>query len=269
MLQVGALKGWGILDYVQVRSSIPRTTPADGDANNGSPVHPSGTVLQWAGYPWNVNLDKSIGTGLVSGGRDTVFLDSRGHLHMAMNNVDGVWRGAELSTGGDFQFGSFYWVISGPLGLLESQDVLSGSLYGPYHGNGVDGSNEIAIEFSAWGSTGSASNGQFDIFPCPGTSKATDSTSSWAWKQGSVATCRIDWSPTSVTESLWPGVVPPNAATTTAAITGTYNGSRGAIPQSPCPFLFNLWAFKTAPSQAVEFTVETFQYIPMPQGQNE
>jgi len=231
-------------------------------ASGGISAHAQ--TVNWAGYTWKVNAGQGIGSGIVRGNTGNVYVDAAGNLHLAITRSRGTWTGAELGTTKDLGFGSYYWVFSGPLTTFEPQIVLGAFTYGPAHGIGTDATNEIDVEFSRWNVATNANNGDFNIFPATGQTKGVNSSNLWNWTSGTVATCRIDWTSTSVTESVWSGVVAENAPTSSAAVTWTYNGSTSAVPQAPVPFLFNLWAHGSHPTRNVDITVKNFRYIPLP-----
>jgi len=260
VIQVEATGGWGVIDYLKIHTS---ETDSVKMADVPRAIFSTAPTITWSNYIWNVNRRRGIGSGIVRGGLNNVYTDTDGCLHLNINNRDGYWTGAELGTSAEFGYGSFYWVVSGPLSTFEPQDVLAGFTYGPDHGIGADGTNEIALEFSRWNSPNRPANGDFDIFPSPGTPKGANSSQFWKWdNNGDVATCRIDWTPTSVTESIWSGAVPPTAPTSTAVTSRAYLGPMRTIPQNACPFFFNLRAFQVPPSREVEFVVKDFKYTP-------
>jgi len=225
-----------------------------------APSH--GQTIDWQGYTWNVNQGDKIGQGLVRGDASTVSIDAEGYLHLKLSNLEGKWAGAELATVKNLGFGHFYWVFSGPLTAMEPQDVLAGFTYGPQNHIGIDGQNEIDVEFSKWNASTNANNCDFDIYPPPGAKKGANVEYDWNYTGSDVATVRIDWTASQVTETVWDGVVPENAPTNTAAKTWTYDGTKATIPQVPCPFMFNFWVFKALPTVPVDAIVRTFKYIP-------
>jgi len=258
VLQIQADGVWGVVDYLKVSTNLPQP---DAPAISAQPIYSSDPAIVWSGYVWNVNRRKGIASGVVKGGLNNVYLDTDGALHLNLNAAGGPWTGAELGSSANFTFGSFYFVISGPFDELEPQDVFAAFTYGPDHGNGPDGTNEISLEFSRWNNPNSPTNGDFDIYPSPGSQKAANSTRAWTWTRGEIATCRIDWTSTAVTTSIWPGIVPIDAPVAGAAVTSTFYGDFRSIPQTPCPFFFNFRSFRTPPTKPVEITVSKFQYI--------
>jgi len=217
------------------------------------------TSLNWAGYTWTVS-PYAIGDGTVSSNASNTWVDGSGYLHLDLAKIGSTWYGAEVATTNNFGYGSFYWVFSAPLTSMQAQDVLAGFTYGPDHSIGVGGENELDVEFSKWGHSTSPFNGDFTFYPSTGHAGSGSNLTNWAYTGGNIATCRVDWSATSVTGSIWNGVVASNAPLSTAAITWNYKGNSTTVPQDACPFLFNIWASGTAPTTAVDAVVQSFQY---------
>src|SRR3569833_1320390 len=171
------------------------------------------TSLNWKGYTWTVS-PYGNGSGIVSGNTANAWVDGSGYLHLDIANIGGKWDGAEVATTNSIGFGSYYFVFSGPLTSMEAQDVLGGFTYGPQNGNGVSGQNEIDIEFSKWNIATwfpSGDNGDFDVWAPPGVKTGTNTEHDWKYTGGNIATCRLDWCSTRLTESIWSGVVATNA----------------------------------------------------------
>ena len=225
----------------------------------GSVIQAQAQSVNWAGYTWNES-SSAMGDGEIDSNPSNVSVDSNGYLHLAISESGSTWTGSEIGTSNNFGFGSFYWVFSGPINAMQQQIVLAGFLYGPQNGIGTDGQNEIDVEFSNWNVADVADNGDFAIYPTTGVTTGQSASDLWNWTSGTVATCRVDWTSTSVTESIWSGVVATNAPTSTAAVTWTYNGTTQSIPQPACPWLFNVWAYGAKPSQTLNIAIENFEY---------
>ena len=164
-------------------------------------------------------------------------------------------------------FGSTYFVLQGPITNMQSQVIASGFIYGPANGIGVDGENEIDIEFSNWDGVDGNINGDFTYYPNTGHGNLGASwTTNWLLNLGNINTCRIDRTATNVTASIWSGLVPPTASTSTAVETGPFNGNSTTIPQSALPMMFNVWSYGAKPTQALDIIVQDFQFIPQGTG---
>lgn len=229
-----------------------------------SPV--SALTIDWAGHTWQVNTGYPMGgrtAGQIDGRADNVFVDGRGRLHLDIRGSGATATGAEVSTVDNMSFGSFYYVVSGPIMSMEPSVVFSGFTYGPANGVGGDGTDELDIEFSRWNGVDGNIDGDFTFYPASGEQKHGDSfTTNWLLDLGNVNTCRIDWTPSSVTASIWAGDVPPTASTTTAVKTATFHGTSKTVPQEAMPMMFNLWTNGAYPTKALDVVVDKFQYIP-------
>lgn len=103
--------------------------------------------------------------GRSSGPTQNVHVDASGHLHLAIARIGRRATAAELFSNDDMGFGTYRWQIEGPLDRLDPHAVLGLFPYGPEHGIGVDGENEIDVEFSRWADTlcGGGCNADFTI----------------------------------------------------------------------------------------------------------
>ena len=156
--------------------------------------------------------------------------------------------------------------MDGPITDMETGVVASGFIYGPALGVGNDGEDEIDIEFSKWNGSAGNINADFTFYPNTGHGKPSESSygKNFLIDLGGskVNTCRIDWTPTTITAGIWTGVVPPTASTASAVKTYTYHGDDKTIPQSPCPMMFNLWTFGSLPTKPLDIAVRDYQFIP-------
>jgi len=223
-------------------------------------------TIDWSGYKWEVNSNDRIGQGLVRGSLSNVLIDANGYLHLRMDQQDGKWCGAETWTTEPLGYGTFYWVFDGPLTTMEPQIVLAGFTYGPQIHQGTDCQNEIDVEFSKWNNPDNKNNGDFDDYGPPPAVRGDDAENDWNFTGGNVATIRVEWSADKIVQSVWNGVVPIDAPTSTAAVTWT-NTKTKSIPLVACPFMFNLWTFKTLPTKSMEAVVRDFKYVAAPKAE--
>ncbi|MEO7714830.1 MAG: hypothetical protein ABIY70_01395 [Capsulimonas sp.] len=229
----------------------------------------SAQTVNWKGHIWNVNNGSLIGDGSaggqISGSSGNVTIDSSGYLHLKISGSGSTAKGAEIYTSDRLGFGSIYYVLNGSITSMQKSVVLSGFTYGAAANVGVDGENELDVEFSQWNGTAGNINSDFTFYPNTGQGALGASyEENFLLNLGgsTVNTVRIDWSSTKVTASIWAGLVPPTASTGTAVKSHTYNGNTNTIPQSACPMMFNLWTFGAYPTQALDITVQDFQFIP-------
>ena len=82
----------------------------------------SAAPMQWKGYDWNVT-DGGM-AGVAEGKPANVSIDTSGALHLNVKNNAGVWTASELFTSQKLGFGSYQWLIEGPVDTFDKQIVL-------------------------------------------------------------------------------------------------------------------------------------------------
>jgi len=225
-------------------------------------------TIQWKGFTWDVNSGSPMGShgpGQIRGSASNVVIDAHGYLHMKISGAGSTATGAEFNCTKKTGFGSYYYVLDGPITDMERGVVASVFIYGPALRVGGDGEDEIDIEFSKWNGVAGDINADFTFYPNTGFGKLGSSYGKnfLIDLHGSkVNTCRIDWTSTTITASIWTGVVASTASTRSAVRTYTYHGDGRTIPQSRCPMMFNLWTFGSLPSRPLDVTVRDYKFIP-------
>jgi len=225
-------------------------------------------TIHWRGHTWDVNEGSPMGShgpGQIRGSASNVVIDAKGYMHLKISGSGPTATGAELNCTEKTGFGSYYYVLGGPIADMEPGVVASGFIYGPALGVGGDGEDELDIEFSKWNGVAGNINADFTFYPNTGHGDLKASyEENFLIDLGAskVNTCRIDWSSTSVTASIWAGVVPATASTASAVKTHTYHGDANTIPQSPCPMMFNLWTFGSLPTKPLDIAVRDYKFIP-------
>ncbi len=215
------------------------------------------------GHQWTVTQGRMA--GVAPGRSSNVSVDANGHLKLAITRTGRHVTAGELFSNDDMGFGTYQWEVEGPLGSMDPYAVLGLFPYGPEHGVGRDGENEIDVEFSKWGNTlcGGACNADFTVYPSTGNRATGPTEDDYAVNlAGSdLVTARIAWQSTAVTETVMAGLEPPGT-TQNVLETWTYEPADylTRIPQQALPVGMNLWSFKrkVASSQAV--TILSFDY---------
>lgn len=221
--------------------------------------------LNWMGHDWTVTQGRMA--GVAPGRSSNVSVDPDGHLRLAITRSGRRVTAGELFSNDDMGFGTYQWEIEGPIDRMDPHAVLGLFPYGPEHGVGRDGENEIDVEFSKWGNTlcGGACNADFTVYPSTGNGATgpTEHDYSVDLGGGSLVTARIVWRSTGITETVMSGLEPPGV-TQNVLQSWTYEPSDylARIPQQALPVGMNLWSFKrkVASSQAV--TILGFNYAP-------
>jgi hypothetical protein len=216
-------------------------------------------TISWAGYQWTVRSGSGLGPGPNNWSADNVFVDANGYLHLEITNVSGTWYSAELYTTTNLGFGTYQWQIDAPLDTLDRNVVLGLFPYGPPT-IGTDGTNEIDMEYSRWGSA-TNDNLWCTVYPSSG---STVGQAHYPFTlSGTYTTSRFTWSSTSVACWLMGGFQ-PTGTTTNVIDSWTYSSTTTNIPQSAMPLHINLWLFQgLAPSngQPVEVVIKGFSKV--------
>lgn len=225
----------------------------------------AGTQLSWGGHEWTVT-DGGM-AGVAKGRPSNVTVDSAGRLHLAITKTGKRVTAAELFSNDNMGFGTYQWEIEGQVDRLDPHAVLGLFPYGPEHGVGRDGENEIDVEFSKWGNTlcGGACNADFTIYPSTGHRALGPTEDDYALDLhgGDLLTARVTWSSSSVTETVMSGLQAPGS-TENVLESWTYAPPEplARIPLQPAPVGMNLWCFKKKVATSQEVTILSFAYTP-------
>jgi hypothetical protein len=230
-----------------------------------------GSVGHWLGYTWDFQNGEPAGGGTLIAYKRNMVVDSNDYLHVHVREKDGVYTVAEMYTRNLFSFGTFQWVLQGTnYYKMDPPLVLGLFSYGPNAGVGVDGENEIDIEFSNWNGEG-VPNQVADFTVYPSTGNGTDGQIDHEvdfyvpTPDSDTTTARFVWSSTSVEFYLMAGTVPVNQPPNHVFHHWTYDGSKDPtkwIPQDPCPVDINLWNFDGRPKHTWDIIVQEFDYLP-------
>ncbi len=243
------------------------------------PQHDDGTAENWMGYTWDFQNGEPAGGGTLIAYKRNMAVDSNGYLHVNVRKKGNTFTDAEMYTRNLFNFGTFQWVLQGTnYYKMDPPLVLGLFTYGPNAGVGVDGENEIDIEFSNWDGTG-VPNQVADFTVYPSTGNGTDDQIDHEvdfyvrTPETDTTTARFVWSSTSVEFYLMAGTVPVNQPVTDVFHHWTYDGTNTVhgvtttdplkwIPQDPCPVDINLWNFIGLPTHTWDIVVQEFDYLP-------
>jgi hypothetical protein len=235
------------------------------------PQNNDGTAENWLGYKWDFQNGEPAGGGTLIAYKRNMVVDANGYLHVHVREKNGVYTDAEMYTRNLFNFGTFQWVLQGTnYYKMDPPLVLGLFTYGPNAGVGVDGENEIDIEFSNWDGQGIPNQvSDFTVYPSTGngTDHQIDHEADFyvPTPDTDTTTARFVWSSTSVEFDLMAGTVPVNQPVTHVIHHWIYNGSKDPtkwIPQDPCPVDINLWNFNALPTHTWDIVVQEFDYLP-------
>jgi hypothetical protein len=221
-----------------------------------------GQSITWKGYQWNVTQGGMA--GVAPGNPANVQIDSNGYLHITIVERKGKWTASQLFTADNLGFGTYQWVIQGNIYDMDKSTVLGLFPYGPANGIGVDGEDEIDIEFSQWNNTCGNCNADFTVYPSTGNRKKGGDPS---WQDDfhiegeNLTTARMEWASDQVKFTIMKGIRP--IGTTADVIkTKTYNSTTKNIPQDALPVGINLWCFEKTPARDQSVIIRDFQFVP-------
>jgi hypothetical protein len=223
-------------------------------------------TIAWNGAQWNVKSGTGLGPGVNNWSAANAFVDASGDLHLAITNVNGTWWCGEVYTESLFGFGTFQWQVKTAVDSLDPNVVLGMIAYGPPD-LGPDGTHEIDIEYSRFGSAG-GNDGRWTVFPNVITTPPLLGRMPYGLVLGGdlTTTSRFTWLPTSVTFATLAGYQ-PIGSDTNLANSWAYRRSDPTmtISQSPMPVHMNLWLLNGAPpanGQATEVVIHSFSFAP-------
>lgn len=221
----------------------------------------SAPTLSFSNYTWLIK--SGIATpGPNSWSSENAFVDSSGRLHLKItyNQATQKWDCAEIWTTESFGFGTYEWLIEGPIDKLDKNVVLGLFNY-PASPKIPDGTNEIDIEFAKWGIDNNKP-GNFTVWPAKLLAGYENHTQSFDFSLNDYKTTqRFTWDTQSIVfESLegWDDESKKRISSKTYRT----NNSNIYIPQSEEPVHINLWLFKGLPpsnNEPVEIIISRFQ----------
>jgi hypothetical protein len=218
-------------------------------------------TITWKGHQWAVTAGGMA--GVAKGDPANVDVDSRGYLHLKILNRDGQWTASEMFTSDNLGFGTYQWVVQGDVYKMDKSTVLGLFSYGPAHQIGVDGENEIDVEFSQWNRTCGGCDADFTVYPSTGNRKPDGSPS---WEEnfyvtgGTLTTARMQWRSGEIVFTIMNGVQ-PIGTTANVIRTKTYASNAVNIPQDAAPVGINLWCFQTTPAKEQSVVIRDFQFV--------
>jgi hypothetical protein len=223
----------------------------------------------WMGYTWTVDSNGTcIGGCEIESEASNLSVDANGYLHVMISKSGGAWTGAEMFTANNMGFGTYQWVIEGKnFYNMDPPIVLGLFTYGPQNQIGQDGTNEVDIEFSKWGTSPGTENVDFTVYPATAYDNNGQPSSDQTYyitppgSSSATTTVRYVWSSTSITWYVMSGTVGVNAAPTNVVQSFTYNGNTETIPQVACPIGINLWSWNALPTNPWNVVIESFNYL--------
>jgi hypothetical protein len=220
-------------------------------------------TLRWMGREWKVT--NGAMAGVVKGNPANVSVDASGYLHLRIVNRAETYTAAELFTTEKLGFGTYQWQVEGAVDKMDKTTVLGLFNYGAQAGIGVDGENEIDIEFSEWNDTCHGCNADFTFYPATGNKSLGPMEDNFTYNANgsTLTTARFEWSSTRIVATIMGGLQPiGTTANVLQTLTFTPPDYKARIPQAALPVAMNLWCFRGTPASDQEVVLRSFQFVP-------
>jgi hypothetical protein len=215
------------------------------------------STLTFSGYTWTI---KDSGTGTAGPGPNhwkgaNSFVDANGYLHLKLskNTTTNQWECAEVTSTTNFGYGTYQWQVEGPVSTLDKNIVL-----GFFNYSGVDGYDEMDIEYAKWGVASNPFVG-YTVYPAQGASGNFHNATSFT-TSGTYTTNRFKRTATSVIFKAINGFYEDD---TNLAYTTTCSSPAYSISTLSMPVHMNLWLFQGAAptsTSTVEIIVHSFKF---------
>jgi len=219
-------------------------------------------TLGWKGHQWRLTSGRMA--GVAPGNPGNIEVDKNGYLHLRIVNRNGDWSASEVFTVDPLGFGTYQWVVQGNVYDMDKSTVLGLFTYGPASHVGVDGENEIDIEFSKWNDTCHGCNADFTVYPSTG-NRQRDGTSSWEDNfhiiGETLTTARMQWTADRIIFTVMKGIQPIGTISDVLK-TETYRSNTVNVPQSASPVGINFWCFQKTPATDQSVVIRDFQFVP-------
>jgi hypothetical protein len=215
-----------------------------------------GKEIYFSGMKWKVrNTLTRQGPGPNYFDERSAWVDEKGFLHLYLHkdSTSGKWLCAEITSEEEFQYGTYSFLVEGPIDKLDKNIVL-----GLFNYSGHDGYDEIDIEFARWGNT-KYPNLNYTVWPAEAPFKNNSfvkeysqkndlSIQEFTWKKGSVIFSAFDGDSKSKND-----------------LAATYNciSPPASISDLEMPVHINLWLFDGSPpldNKPVEIIIRNFNF---------
>ena len=126
---------------------------AEGEVNYANKYYTIGDTLLFSGYQWTTkeSNDRHTGPGrnFFAGGRENIWVDDKGRMHIRMTHNNGRWYCAEARMVQSLGYGKYIFQLEANPMKLDKDLVVGFFTYD--HGDTMHHHREIDIEFSQWG----------------------------------------------------------------------------------------------------------------------
>ena len=231
-----------------------------GLAAMGATAMAEAKTLWFSGQSWTVRPNGVGGPNMNTWCENNVFVDAAGDLHLRITKGKGnKWCSAEIVSDARYLYGTFQFQLKSRVDLLDRNVVLGLFTY-PTADAGVDGTNEIDIEFARWGDA-NADKLNYTAWPAQPSLRPTGNTFPLALT-ATASTHRFIWQPSYIRYQSTQGHYDDNREPI-ADWTFAPADYSSRISQVAQPVHMNLWLY-APPSdrKEVEVVISQFRHTP-------
>ena len=237
------------------------TMEKDSASSYANKYYTNGDTLLFSGYKWTTKESKDRHTGpgknFFAGGRENIWVDEQGRMHIRMTHNNGRWYCAEARLVESLGYGKYIFQLEGNPMKLDKDLVVGFFTYD--HGDTAHYHREIDIEFSQWGDEKN-DNSQYVLQPHDISENVHRFQTDLSKKTQHV----ISWKKNKIGFSSGYVTVDGDSEVVTEFAKWTYKPHR-KLRNSNEKFSMNVWLYKAAfPSDFTdyEFIVSKFEFIP-------
>jgi hypothetical protein len=222
-------------------------------------TQPNEGTISFSGYEWTVrNTSGKQGPGPNYFSESCVRVDSSGRLHLWIkkDNATGQWRCPEITTSRTFGYGTYQFVVEGPIDHFDKNIVL-----GLFNYSGNDGFDEMDIEIARWGNA-AYPNLNYTIWPAKKDSTKNSSTTREFTLKSGLSIHIFRRTADSVTCSIFDGA---SADPKDLIFSSIFASPAVSISRVAMPVHINFWLFEGNPpldQKPVELVIRSFQFKP-------
>lgn len=216
-------------------------------------------TLLFSGMTWTVRPNGQGGPRNNNWCEDNAFVDANGDLHLRITRSKGKWCAAEIVSDVRFGPGTYQFQLKSRVDLLD-RNVVLGLFNYPTADVGVDGTNEIDIEFARWGDA-RADMLNYTAWPVLQSLGPWGNTFPLALS-GDLSTHRFIWQPTYIRYQSTHGHYDDNRYPI-ADWTFAPSDYVDRIARAAMPVHMNLWLYAVpSDKKPVEVVISRFSYMP-------
>jgi hypothetical protein len=226
-----------------------------------TPKAPTAPTLSFSGYTWTISDSgtDTQGPGPNQFSSSNAYVDANGYLHLELtkNTTTKAWQCASVELTQSLGYGTYQWQVEGRIDQLDPNVV-----FAMFNYSGVDGYDEMDIEYSKWGNAKNKTNLDFNLYPARGSKASNSEVTASVTLTQTYTTHRLIRSANEVDFQSLAGFQDDN---TNLYASKSFYSPPTSISTLAMPPYMNLWLYQgKAPSNGknVEVIIHNFTFTP-------